>query len=192
MSKTPTKTDQSQYKPREITTPNKDQHGIAKLVYSHVSRLYGLTNDWVKMREKGVRLCKAITSLKLHECMDDYFPSQLRSLMEGLLEILESFKNIIDAIRILESQLVALSKLQPPDEPVISTWSAEQISKSVTDIFESLQKEYKLKEVIIENVAHCRDEKLIEVYISAWELEVYFNHQSYAYLFAEVGLTGGP
>lgn len=44
--------------------------------------------------------------------------------------------------------------------------------------------------IVTENVAHCRDEKLIEVYTSAWELEVYFNIQSFAYLFAEVGLAG--
>ncbi|OWR43801.1 hypothetical protein KGM_206455 [Danaus plexippus plexippus] len=44
--------------------------------------------------------------------------------------------------------------------------------------------------IVEENVAHCRDENLIEVYVSAWEFEAYFNMDTCAYLFAEIGLTG--
>ncbi|XP_026734378.1 cyclin-dependent kinase 2-interacting protein [Trichoplusia ni] len=191
MSKTPTKIDSTHvFIPREITTPNKDQQGVSKAVFSHVSKLHGLLNDWIKMRDRGVRLCRAISALKLHECEDDYYPSQLKSLMESLLDALEGIKNIVDGVKILNNQLQALANLQPTDDPVISTWSVKRISDTVRKIYESLEKEYRLKQVITENVAHSRDEKLIEVYTSAWEFEAYFNIESNAYLFAEVGLAG--
>nr|XP_021189847.2 cyclin-dependent kinase 2-interacting protein [Helicoverpa armigera] len=190
MSKTPTKADSNyNFIPREITTPNKDQQGVSKTVYSHVSKLHGLLNDWGKMRDKGVRLCRAVSALKLHECDDDYFPSQLKPLMDGLLDALDGLKTIVDGIKVLNNQLQALAKLQPTDEPVISTWSVTKISQTVTNIYTSLEKEYRLKKIITENVAHSRDENLIEVYISAWEFEAYFNIEANAYLFAEVGLA---
>lgn len=80
----------------EITTPNKDHQGVSKTVHSHVSKLHGLLNDWMKIRDKGVRLCRAISALKLHECDDDYYPSQLKQLMEGLLDALDGLKNVVD------------------------------------------------------------------------------------------------
>lgn len=45
-----------------------------------------------------------------------------------------------------------------------------------------------LKTFISENIAHCRDEKLIEVYLSSWEQEVYLNISEANYLFIETGL----
>ncbi|XP_022813909.1 cyclin-dependent kinase 2-interacting protein [Spodoptera litura] len=191
MSKTPIKTDSNcNFIPREITTPNKDHQGVSKTVHSHVSKLHGLLNDWIKIRDKGVRLCRAISALKLHECDDDYYPSQLKQLMEGLLDALDGLKNVVDGVKILNNQLQALAKLQPSDEPVINSWPVKKISQSVMKIFESLEKEYRLKQIVTENVAHSRDEKLIEVYVSAWEFEAYFSLESFAYLFAEVGLAG--
>lgn len=190
MSKTPQSDSSFQFKLREIASTCKDQHAITKTIYSHISTLHGLLDDWLNMREKGVRICKGISSLKLYECKDNYYPSQLKPLMESLLEILGSLKNITDGIRMINIQMQALVRLQPGNEAIISTWSVSEISKCIMLLFESLEKEYKLKEIITENVAHCRDEKLIEVYVSAWELETYFNIQSYSYLFAEVGLSG--
>ncbi|CAH1638222.1 unnamed protein product [Spodoptera littoralis] len=191
MSKTPIKSDSNcNFISREITTPNKDHQGMSKTVHSHVSKLHGLLNDWIKIRDKGVRLCRAISALKLHECDDDYYPSQLKQLMEGLLDALDGLKNVVDGVKILNNQLQALAKLQPSDEPVINSWPVTKISQSVMKIFESLEKEYRLKQIVTENVAHSRDEKLIEVYVSAWEFEAYFSLESFAYLFAEVGLAG--
>lgn len=43
--------------------------------------------------------------------------------------------------------------------------------------------------LISENVAHCRDEMLIDVYVAAWEDDVYLHIDSTSYLFAEVGLS---
>ncbi|CAH0585701.1 unnamed protein product [Chrysodeixis includens] len=147
MSKTPTKSDPTHvFIAREITTPNKDQQGVSKAVFSHVSKLHGLLNDWMKLRDRGVN--------------------------------------------ILNNQLRALAKLQPTDDPVIFTWSVTKISDTVQKIYDSLVKEDRLKQVITENVAHCRDEKLVEIYTSAWEFEAYFNMESNAYLFVEVGLAG--
>lgn len=49
---------------------------------------------------------------------------------------------------------------------------------------------YKLNVILFisENIAHCRDEKLLDVYISSWEMDPYLEYN--AYLFAEVGLAG--
>ncbi|CAH0585703.1 unnamed protein product [Chrysodeixis includens] len=149
MSKTPTKSDPTHvFIAREITTPNKDQQGVSKAVFSHVSKLHGLLNDWMKLRDRGTRFCRAISALKLHECEDDYYPSQLKSIMESLLEALEGLKNIVDGVNILNNQLRALAKLQPTDDPVIFTWSVTKISDTVQKIYDSLVKEDRLKQVI--------------------------------------------
>ncbi|KAG6443806.1 uncharacterized protein LOC115456077 isoform X2 [Manduca sexta] len=190
MSKTPPKADNYNFVPKEITTPIKDQTGISKTVFSHVSKLHGLLNNWVKLRDKGTKFCKVISSVKLHECENDYYPHQLKPIMDNLVEILESLKDIVDGVAILNDQLKALAQLQPTSQPVIFTWSATQISKTVQNIYKSLLKEYRLKQVVTENVAHCRDEFLIETYVSSWELDPHFNASDEAFLFAEFGLVG--
>ncbi|CAG9786750.1 unnamed protein product [Diatraea saccharalis] len=184
MSKTPDAV--THFNPRELSTPNKDFPGVSKTVFTHVSRLHELLNDWRKIKDKGVKLCRAISSLKLFECEDDYFPHQLKPIMESLVDALESLKDIVNGVTIIDGQLQALAKLQQTDEPVILTWTVKKISDTVGNISASIQKEYELKKVVTENVAHCRDEKLIDVYISSWELEPYFEPN--AYLFAEIGL----
>ncbi|XP_053609383.1 uncharacterized protein LOC128674667 isoform X2 [Plodia interpunctella] len=169
------------FTPREITTPNKDFPGTSKTVFTHVSNLHSLLSDWARIREKGSKFCRGISALKLYECADDYYPHQLKPLIEGLLEA-------VDGVILLNNQLKSLSKLPPIDQPVIFTWTTKEISDSVEKMCLSLQKECKLKEVVAENVAHCRNDKLLDVYISAWELDTNFEYN--AYLFAEVGLSG--
>ncbi|KAL0838815.1 hypothetical protein ABMA28_016851 [Loxostege sticticalis] len=189
MSKTPPKNVDTvqNFLPKELPTPNKDSLGISKTVFTHISTLHGLINDWNRFREKGVKLCRAIFALKLYECADDYYPTQLKPLMESMVESLEGLKDVVEGVEVVSNQLQALAKLQPSDDPIILTWTAKKVADAVSKIFTSMQKEFKLKQIITENIAHCRDEKLIDVYISSWELEPYFEPN--AYLFAEVGLS---
>ncbi|XP_013196123.1 uncharacterized protein LOC106139261 isoform X2 [Amyelois transitella] len=172
----------------QITTPNKDFPGTSKTVFTHISNLHGLLSDWTRIREKGTKFCRGISALKLYECTDDYYPHQLKPLSEGLLEAINSLNNIVEGVMIISNQLKSLSKLPPTDQPVIFTWTTKEISDSVEKMWTTLEKEYKLKQVIAENIAHCRDEYQLDVYIAAWELDTYFEYN--AYLFAEVGLAG--
>ncbi|XP_023952620.2 cyclin-dependent kinase 2-interacting protein [Bicyclus anynana] len=193
MSKTPSKSAQSlnhHFSPKEITSPNKDSTGISKTVYTHLTNLHRLINDWTSIRSKGVQICKSLSALKLHECEDDYYPHQIKPLTESLLNSVDALKDVVDGVEIINSQMNALSQLQSNEEPIINTWSVGEISSNVGSICDALQKELRLKQVITENIAHCRDQNLIEVYASAWEFEAYFNMEINSYLFAEVGLAG--
>ncbi|CAH0715532.1 unnamed protein product, partial [Brenthis ino] len=192
MSETPSKkTDNSvQFIPKEITSPIKDGLGISKTAYTHISNLHSLLSDWTRIRDKSVKICKSLSALKLHDCEDNYYPHQTKQLIEDLLEAFDSLENIAGGVNIICTQMKALSKLQPTNQPMINTWSASEIAHCIIDINESLQKELRLKQIITENIAHCRDENLTEVYVSAWEFEAYFNMETNAYLFAEVGLSG--
>ncbi|XP_045772747.1 cyclin-dependent kinase 2-interacting protein-like [Maniola jurtina] len=193
MSKTPSKSAQNlnfHFSPKEITSPNKDSPGISKTVYTHLSNLHRLLNDWSSIRVKGIQICKSLTSLKLQECEDDYYPHQTKPLTESLMQSLDALKDIVEGAAIINNQMQALTKLQSNEEPVINTWSVCEISENIDKVCDTLQKELRLKQVITENIAHCRDENLIEVYASAWEFEAYFNMEANSYLFAEVGLVG--
>lgn len=79
----------------ELKTPNKDLPGISRTVFTHISTLHGLLSDWTKIQDKGAKICKAIVVLKLYECKDDYYPTQLGPLIESLLSAIESFKDIV-------------------------------------------------------------------------------------------------
>ncbi|CAG9561895.1 unnamed protein product [Danaus chrysippus] len=192
MSQTPSKNVDSlnYFIPKELPTVNKEGSPVSKTVYMHLSKLHSFLNDWLRLKEKGVKICKTISALKLYECVDDYYPHQTQPLIEGLLESLSGFENIVEGVKIINNQLQALSQLQSTPDAVINTWSCTEIAETVSNITHNLEKELKLKKVITENVAHCRDECLIEVYVSAWEFEAYFNMDTCAYLFAGIGLTG--
>ncbi|XP_026327735.1 cyclin-dependent kinase 2-interacting protein-like [Hyposmocoma kahamanoa] len=192
MSTTPAKSPERLHSfiPKETTTPNKNTPGISKTVFTHISDLHSLLSDWIRLRDKGTRICKSMSALKLHEFTDGYYPQALTPLSETIMDVLEDLMRNVEGVEKIDKHLQALSKLQPCNQPVIFTWSAKQISDNVSKICQSLQKELKLKLVITENIAHCRDEYLMEVYASAWEFEAYFDIESSSYLFAEVGITG--
>lgn len=80
----------------EITSPNKDSPGISKTVYTHLTNLYCLLNDWSSVREKGVKICKALIALELDSCKDDYYPHQCKPLTDSLLQSLDALKNVVD------------------------------------------------------------------------------------------------
>ncbi|CAF4903685.1 unnamed protein product [Pieris macdunnoughi] len=192
MNKTPTKLTDNSYvfTAKEVTTPNKDSPGICRTVYTHVANLHNLLSDWEKLKEKGTKVTKSVSALKLHECTDDYYPHQLHPLMEMLLEALNGLRNIVEGVRIINKQLKALAALDKSNDRVVFTWTIQKFSTTVDEICTSLSKEIHLKETVTENLAHCRNESLIEVYVSAWELEAYYNIEMSAYLFADIGLLG--
>ncbi|XP_045447992.1 uncharacterized protein LOC123656339 [Melitaea cinxia] len=185
-----TKIDSNYFKPKEITSPNKDTPGFSKTVYSHITNLHRILSDWSSLRDKGAKICKSISALRLHEYEDNYYPYQTKSLIDSLLEALDGLANVLEGVNIICIQMQALSKLQYTQEPVINTWSVCEIAENITKMKQGLQKEFELKKVITENIAHCRDEALIEVYVSGWEIDSYFCKELSAYLFAEVGLAG--
>ncbi|XP_068633614.1 cyclin-dependent kinase 2-interacting protein-like [Battus philenor] len=191
MSKTPNKTTESvtQFSPKDLISPNKETSGVSKTVFTHISNIHSLLCKWLKIIDKGSKVVKSISALKLHECYDDYYPYQLNTLTVELVEATDALKNILESIEILGNQLQVLVKLHPANTAVINTWSAAQVSRQVSNIYSSLCKEYNLKRIIRENIAHCRDENLIEVYVSAWEQNVYISLDLTAYMFEEVGLS---
>ncbi|XP_050350491.1 cyclin-dependent kinase 2-interacting protein-like [Nymphalis io] len=192
MSVTPTKTknDLINFIPKEVITPNKDSPGISKTVYSHITNLHRLLSDWSSIREKGLHICKSISALKLYEYKDDYYPHQTKPLTESLVEALDSLESVVQGVEIINNQMQALAQLQYTCEPVINTWSASEIAENILNVCNTMYKEFNLKKAITENIAHCRDENMIEVYVSSWEFDTYLSMESSAYLFAEVGLTG--
>ncbi|CAH2096171.1 unnamed protein product [Euphydryas editha] len=192
MSNTPTKSkiEPNSFTPKEITSPSKDTSGISKTVYSHITNIHRLLSDWSSLRDKGAKICKSISAIKLHEYEDNYYPHQTKPLIDNLLEALDGLENVVEGVNISCNQMQALSKLQYTKEPVINTWSMCEIAENIIKINKTLQKEFNLKKVITENIAHCRDENLIEVYVSAWEVDSYFSKELSAYLFTEVGLPG--
>ncbi|XP_072949265.1 uncharacterized protein [Epargyreus clarus] len=172
----------------ELLTPNKDNTGVSKTIFMHVSNFHRLLCDWIKLIDKGTKICKSIALLNLHDSNDDYYPHRVENLTDSLLDSLYSMRDILDSVKILDSQLKALAKLQPEGTPVIFTWSAAQISENISKMYALMQKEYKLKEVITENIAHCQDECLMEVFASGWEFDIYFRVYVSDYLFVETGL----
>ncbi|XP_013145217.1 PREDICTED: uncharacterized protein LOC106108556 [Papilio polytes] len=189
MSKLPTKTSESVFfGPKELT-PNKDPTGVVKTLFTQISNIHRLLNQWFRVIEKGTEFVRLICSLKLHEYREDYYPQQLKRLMEDLVEAKNVLKDIVESVDIINKQVQLLPKLHTTGLPVMNTWQAPHFAAQVLALYTSLGQEYELKEIITENIAHCRDEKLIEVYASAWEYTMYINTESIVYMFAEMGLS---
>lgn len=174
------------FTPRET---NKVQHQeLSKTVYSHILKLHRLLSDWSSNRAKGFRVAKLVLNSNLPECDEGYFPSELSPLMDNLLDTLKTLKNVVEEMRVVNNQLQALAKLQPSDEPVLVTWSVKKISQEVIAMYGMARKEFELLEIATENIAHCRDEHILVVYMSSWRPGPYFCSEAYSYLFAEAGL----
>lgn len=185
--KTPTK---ASFTPRELRTPNKEQPGIARTIYHHASTHHSHMQDWKKICAKGTITCQAINRMKLFELEDSPIPEKVQVLTDSLTAAVESLQIILDGLHMISDQLSAAAKLQPSEEPVLNTWSVSKIAKSADKIYKMCLKEYELKKCIVENIAHCRDEGLTEVYASAWELEPYIDQTLFSFFYMEtMGLT---
>lgn len=51
-----------------------------------MSNIHGLLSNWIRFRDKGTRICKSISALKLHEFTDGYYPQALTTLVETLMD----------------------------------------------------------------------------------------------------------
>ncbi|KAJ8731337.1 hypothetical protein PYW07_004501 [Mythimna separata] len=174
------------FTPRE--TSKVQQHELSKTVYSHITNLHSLLSEWSNNRAKGFRVAKLVRNLNLPECEEDYFPSQMGPLMDTLLDTLNVLKNIVKDIKLVNTQLQALAKLQRSDEPVLVTWSVKLISEKVIVMYEMANKELELLEKATENIGHCRDAHLLAVYAESWRPGTYVCSDHYSYLFSEAGL----
>lgn len=67
-------------------------------MFTHLTNLQGFLQDWQRIKDKGTKLCKTVSALKLHECQDDYYPRALTELTEGLLSCTDSFENILQGM----------------------------------------------------------------------------------------------
>lgn len=65
-----------------------------------MSNLHGLLSDWIRLRDKGTRICKSMSALKLHEFTGGYYPQALTPLTETLMDALG------DLMRNVEGKLV--------------------------------------------------------------------------------------
>ncbi|GBP74566.1 hypothetical protein EVAR_59501_1 [Eumeta japonica] len=191
MSETPSKDIETPntFSPNDLQAPSERKPDISKVVYTHVSTLHGLIKEWKRIIVKGCKICYAISLINIQEVQEDDYPEELGHLTQTLLEITNGLKHVSENVETIKNQLEAISKLLPGNEPVIMSWPASMIFKYVCEISTSLRREYELKLCITENIAHCRDEKVAEIYVSAWEFAIYFNTNATEFLFAEMNLS---
>ncbi|XP_041979209.1 uncharacterized protein LOC121733116 isoform X2 [Aricia agestis] len=149
MTSTPTKDSSNYFTPKELPTPTKDHSGVTKTIFTHISNLHGLLNDWDKLQLKGKKICRSISSIKLHEFQDNYYPHEVKVLVETLLEVVDGLHDVCAGIELLDKQINSLSKLQPLDTPLMQTWTASQISENVSNLHDSFKQEFHLKKTIL-------------------------------------------
>lgn len=58
-------------------------------MFTHISNLHSLLSDWIRLRDKGTRLCKSMSALKLYEFTDGYYPQPMTPLSGTLMDVLD-------------------------------------------------------------------------------------------------------
>lgn len=61
-----------------------------------MTNLHRILSDWSSLRDKGAKICKSISALRLHEYEDNYYPYQTKSLINSLLEALDGLANVLE------------------------------------------------------------------------------------------------
>ncbi|XP_077297098.1 uncharacterized protein LOC143918882 [Arctopsyche grandis] len=157
-----------------IITPKKSQpsylnlSGQAKSGY-RIARDFALNIEkWFGAHENGTYFCQAL-SRQYGRCELERYPVELKNLSSKFESIMSNITLALSSVEAISVQYSALAKLMPCDDPLFNTWSITKLSREMDKIYKMLKEETNVKRVIRENVFHCRDEDLLEVYVSAWE-----------------------
>ncbi|KAF2880899.1 hypothetical protein ILUMI_25275 [Ignelater luminosus] len=148
-------------------SPQKNLTGLPRVAKDIASDVYSNIQNWNENHIKGANITKSIAQLKTNNSKAVH-PDGLESLTNALYEVVQKLTGIAKALEFLASQMNALVKVHKKPTPLFLSLSNNQLAALVENIAEAYQSELKIKEHVLENIAHTKDDSELMFYAVSW------------------------
>ncbi|XP_008313307.1 cyclin-dependent kinase 2-interacting protein [Cynoglossus semilaevis] len=159
--------------------------GSARKIKDNMADWHNLMLKWEKLNDTGFNIITNISNMRLSQSSQSSSSSSslasadtaadLQDQCSKLREIVDKMVAIVKKMeRLMTSQrgLQDLEDFQFGPEgrkvPLFHTWSTQQFVASSDILCEAFQQEVKLKQVVLQEVAHSTNSDLCTVYLSCW------------------------
>ncbi|XP_018567174.1 cyclin-dependent kinase 2-interacting protein-like [Anoplophora glabripennis] len=174
MSHTPKKENtvlkENEYSPVILRqTPGASQKNLTgppRVARDIVADLYNNIQHWNDSHIKGAQIVKQIAILK-SEDHRNYSP-QLEEYTNDLFSVVLSLDIYRKHFEHYNTQIKAVSKLEKNSEPIFISLNATALANAVIDIANAYIAEFKLKKLVLENIAHSKNKHEAMFYAACW------------------------
>ncbi|KAM3870931.1 cyclin-dependent kinase 2-interacting protein [Diretmus argenteus] len=175
--------------------------GSARKIKDNAADWHNLIIRWEKLNDEGFSVASRVVNHRLNHVQGeqqmlvddpppprmDGAPAQRRQLeaeCSKLLEVVDKMAAIISKMeRLLASQkgLLDLEEFQFGPEgrkvPLFHSWMTPQFVEVSHQLFDAYSQELRLKQTILQELAHTVTSDLCMVYLSCWLYQPYIHHQ---------------
>ncbi|XP_044264020.1 cyclin-dependent kinase 2-interacting protein-like [Tribolium madens] len=136
-------------------SPQKNLTGLPRVVRDLVADVYNNIQEWNDLHIKGSTIVKEIASLKADNPKE--FSSNLEQLTTDLYSLVQSLRHYKDVLIMFSSQMRATEKLQQNESPLFISLNLNSLANLVESISKAYEDEFKVKEFVLENIAHSKN-----------------------------------
>lgn len=129
---------------------------------------------WEAAHKRGSSLCKSIENVKRPVLTkttetDTLYPDEMISLCEKLKIITTIFDDILSSATESCRQLKTIDSNIDNNNKFFRTWPMSKVLKSVEIIMDAYRHDFSMKLMVMENIAHSRDNAELIQNISIWD-----------------------
>ncbi|CAH0551557.1 unnamed protein product [Brassicogethes aeneus] len=147
-------------------SPQKNLTGSPRVARDIVADLYNNIQRWNDLHIKGSNIVKQIAVFKSDN--PNKFTPELEDYTNALYEVVVSLVVYRNCFENLTSQIKALSKLNKEKEILFISLNGIELSNLVESISLAYRDEFKVKEHILENIAHTKGKNEVMFYAASW------------------------
>lgn len=156
--------------------------GSARKIKDNVADWHNLLQRWERLSEDGFSVATNIVNIKLSQRKSSSPPAkELQDECSKLHDIVAKMIAMVTKMAQMMSSQRGIRDLEEfqfgaggRDSPLFHTWSTEQFESATGLLWEAFSQELRLKQVVLQEVAHTTDPDLDMVFLSCWL------HQPYA------------
>ncbi|CAG9835385.1 unnamed protein product [Diabrotica balteata] len=151
------------------SSPNKNLTGSPRVVRDIAADLYNTIQSWNSFYINGAQIVKQIAILKADNM--DVYSTELEEYTNALYTCVQGLKQCEEKLQLCKHQLCALQKVGRKLEPLFISLNINEIVDLVDIIVNSYVEEFKVKEIVLENIAHAKNKDEVMFFAACWTLQ---------------------
>ncbi|CAH1163804.1 unnamed protein product [Phaedon cochleariae] len=151
-----------------ICSPKKNLTGCLRIAKDIVADLYNAIQKWNDSHIRGAQCVKQIAILKSD---NRELTTQLEDYLNSLYIIVQNLRCLEEQFALFKSQIRALEKIEKKSENIFLSLNVLGLAKLIESIVDAYREEFKVKEVILENIAHSKNKHEVMFYATCWTLQ---------------------
>lgn len=150
-------------------SPGRNLTGLPRVTKDAIADFYNTIQKWNDLHIKGSKIVKEIASIRSNNFK---YSDELFTLSNSLYFILEDLILCIKTLTNIESQIISVEKLVESNTKLFFTLTVSNIIKLMEKIRNAYEKEYEVKKVITEKIAHSNNEDEVMFLAAYWTYQI--------------------